>query len=151
MSTQGCCSNMVYSMDRSLRVGPISWEVFRRDFIYRFFPREKREAKVEEFINICQGGMSLLEYSLKFTKFSKYAQSLVSNPRDKMSCFVMDMSHDVVEECRSVMLHDNIDISYLMAHAQQFDETRIKRKNREFKRAKTCEGGTSMGKLEMQD
>ncbi|WMV46373.1 hypothetical protein MTR67_039758, partial [Solanum verrucosum] len=49
-----------------------------------FFPREKREANVEEFINL-QGGMSVEEYSLKFTKLSKYAPSMVADPRYEMS------------------------------------------------------------------
>ena len=32
--------------NKALRVGSISWEVFRREFLDRFFPREKREAKM---------------------------------------------------------------------------------------------------------
>ena len=71
-----------------------------------------------EFINLHQGGMSVLEYSLKFTKLSKYAQSFVSNPRDKMSSFVTGVSDDLKKECRSAMLHDNMNISHLMVHAQ---------------------------------
>ncbi len=47
--------------------GPVTWEVFKKDFLDIFFPREKREAKVVEFINLRLGGMSVLEYSLKFT------------------------------------------------------------------------------------
>ena len=43
---------------------------------------------MEEFVNIRQGGMSVQENSLKFTKLSKYAPSLVSNPRDEMSHFI---------------------------------------------------------------
>ena len=65
---------------------------------------------MEEFINLHQGGSSVLEYSFKFTNLSKYASSLVSNPRDEMNNFVMDLSDDLVEQCSSVMLHDNIDI-----------------------------------------
>ena len=45
--------------NRALRAGPISWEVFRRVLFDRSLPREKREAKVEEFINLHQGGMSV--------------------------------------------------------------------------------------------
>ena len=77
--------------NKALRVGPISWEVFRREFLDRFFLREKREAKMEEFINLLQGGMSVQEYSLKFIKFSKYASPLVSNPRYEMNRFIMDV------------------------------------------------------------
>ena len=66
-------------------MGLICWEVFRRVFHDSFFPREIREAKVEEFINLFQGGTSVVDNSLKFTKLSKYAPSLVSNTRGEMS------------------------------------------------------------------
>ena len=51
-----------------LRGGPVTWEIFRRAFLDRLYPREKREAKVEEFRNLRQGGMSVLDYSFKTTK-----------------------------------------------------------------------------------
>ena len=51
-----------------------------------------REVKVEDFINLKQGNTSVEEYSLKFSKLSKYASSLVSNPRDEMSRFVMGVA-----------------------------------------------------------
>ena len=60
----------------------MNWEIFKKGFLDRFFPREKREAKVVEFFNLRQGGMSILEHSFKLTKLSKYAPSLVSDPRD---------------------------------------------------------------------
>ena len=41
-----------------------------------------------EFINLCQGGMSVHDYSLKFIQLAKYAPYLVSNPKDEMSRFV---------------------------------------------------------------
>ena len=62
--------------NRPLRGGPVTREIFKKTFLDRFFPTEKREAKVVESINPRQGGMSVLEYSLKFTKLSKYAPSL---------------------------------------------------------------------------
>ena len=51
-----------------LRGGPVKWEIFKKDFLDRFFPTDNREAKVEEFIKISQGGVSVLYLSLKFTK-----------------------------------------------------------------------------------
>ena len=68
--------------NRPLRVGSVTLEVFKKEFLYRFFRGEKREAKVVEFINLRQGGISVLEYSLKFTQLLKYAPSFVTDPRD---------------------------------------------------------------------
>ena len=127
---------------RALRGEPISWEGFWKTFLDRFFPREKREAKVEEFINVYQGCMSVQEYSLKFVKLSKYAFSLLSNSRYEMSRFVTAVSDDLVEECHDEMLHNDMNLSLLIEHAQQVEESRLKRNNRNAKRARPYNGGT---------
>ena len=44
---------------------------------------------------------------------------MLFNPRDEMSHFMIGVSEDIVEECLTVMLHENMDISRLMVHAQQ--------------------------------
>ena len=111
----------------------MTWEMFKKAFLDRLFPKEKMEAKVVEFINIFQGGISVLEYSIKFTKLSKYAPSLVFNPRDEMSCFVTGVSDDLKKECRSAMLHDYMNFSCLIIHAQQLEETRVNKKSRDAK------------------
>ena len=41
------------------------------DFLGKYFPRERREVKVEEFINLKLGNISVEEYSLKFTRLSR--------------------------------------------------------------------------------
>ena len=50
--------------NKPLRGGLVTWEIFKKAFIDRFFPREKSELKVVEFINLRQGGMILLAYYL---------------------------------------------------------------------------------------
>ena len=74
---------------------PVRWELFKIAFLERFFPREIREAKVKEFINLQQGSMTVKEYSLKFVKLSRYTTSLVSNSRDKMSRFLTWIVEDL--------------------------------------------------------
>ena len=67
--------------------------MFKKAFLDLLFHREKREAKLVDLINLHHGGMSVLEYSLKFTKLSKYATSLVSDPRYEMNRYVMGVSN----------------------------------------------------------
>ena len=62
--------------------GPIEWEKFKEAFLGKYFPHEKREVKVEDFINIKKDIMSAKEYSLKFSMLSRYTPSLVSNLKD---------------------------------------------------------------------
>ena len=44
-----------------LRGGPMTWKVIEKAFLDRFFPKEKREDKLLDFINLRQGCMSVLE------------------------------------------------------------------------------------------
>ena len=129
------------SDNRSLRDELVTWDVFKEAFIDRFFLMEKREAKVVEFINLRQGGISVLEYSLKFTQLLKYAPSFVTDPRDEMNRFVMGVSDDLQEECHSAMLHDNMNISRLMVHALQVEESRAKGKSKDTKKERSFDGG----------
>ena len=96
----------------------MTWEVFKKAFLDELFPREKREAKVNEFIKLRQGDMSVLEYSLKFTQLSKYYPSLVCDPSDEMNRFVTRVLENMQEECHSAILHDNMNIYRLVVHAQ---------------------------------
>ena len=84
---------------------------------------EKREAKVEDFINRHHRGMSVKENSLKFIQHSKYAFYLVSNNRDEIIRYVMDLSEELEEECGTIMLHENMDLSRLMVHEKQVEES----------------------------
>ena len=73
---------------RSLGGVPITWELFKTTFFERFFPRKMWEAKVEEFINLTQGSMTVREYSLMFMKLSRHATSRVSNGINEISRFL---------------------------------------------------------------
>ncbi|XP_069150012.1 uncharacterized protein [Solanum lycopersicum] len=135
--------------NRDFRAGPISWEVFWKEFLDSFFPRDKNREKGGQLINLHQGGMSFQEYFLKFIKLSMYSSSLVTNLRDEMSHFVMGVSDDHVEECRVAMLHNDMDLYRLMVHDQQVEESRLKSINRDAKRGRPYDEGTSKGKFEI--
>lgn len=81
-----------WRVERPLERGLVDWEEFKEAFLYRFFSLEWREKNMVEFMNLRQGGMSVQEYSLKFTQLSKYTPTMVANPRARMNRFVMGVS-----------------------------------------------------------
>ncbi|WMV33349.1 hypothetical protein MTR67_026734 [Solanum verrucosum] len=63
----------------------MTWECFTRAFLDKFFPRELRMAKAQEFMNLRQRSMSIQEYGLMFSQLSRYDLHMVDNPTAKMS------------------------------------------------------------------
>ena len=88
---------------------------------------------MEEFINLKQGNMSLEDYSLKFSTFSRYASSLVSNPRYEMSHFVKGVADLVMEKCRTAIIHDDMTLCRLMLYAQSIEESKLRKMARSLK------------------
>ena len=105
-----------------------------------------KEAKVEEFINLKQGSMPIRENSLKFVKLYRIVTSIVSNNRDETSRFLTGISGDLEKECRTVMLHNSIDLSRLMVYVQQVKDRKRKRGVSEVRRPKPSDqAGPSYG------
>ena len=116
-------------------MGPIEWEELKEAFLGKYFPRERRKDKVEEFINLKQKNMSVEEYSLKFSMLSRYAPSLVSNARDEISFLVTGVADIVREECRTTILHDDMTLDRLKVYSQSIEESKHMRMARSFKRS----------------
>lgn len=55
-------------------------DTFKSTYLDMSFPMELREAKLEEFIILKEGKLSIKEYSLNFSLFYKYAPTFVENP-----------------------------------------------------------------------
>ncbi|WMV08920.1 hypothetical protein MTR67_002305 [Solanum verrucosum] len=62
-------------------VAPLTCDCFTGAFLDRFFLREWREAKAQEFMNLKQGSMTVTKYGYKFTQLFRYASHMVANSR----------------------------------------------------------------------
>ena len=107
-----------WKYNRLVESCPIELEEFKEAFLGKCSPRERREVKIDEFINLKKDNMNVEEYSLKFTMFSRYAPFLLSNPGDEMSKFVTTVADLVKEECRTTMLHDDMTLYRLIVYTQ---------------------------------
>ena len=96
----------------------MTWQLFEDAFLDKFFLLEMREAKIEEFMNLRQGSMTVKEYCLKFNQLAKYAPDLIFDTRASMSKLVIGVSGLILKECRTAMLHRDMDLARLMMYAQ---------------------------------
>lgn len=65
----------------------ITWSVFRAAFDSQYYPLAYQNMKIEEFLQLEQGVMTVLEYEKKFNELSKYCTLLVENERKKCQLF----------------------------------------------------------------
>ncbi|XP_034208114.1 uncharacterized protein LOC117621659 [Prunus dulcis] len=57
----------------------ITWPVFRAAFDSQYYPQAYQNLKMEEFLQLEQGSMTVLEYEKKFNELSKYCIPLVED------------------------------------------------------------------------
>jgi len=50
----------------------VTWAVFRREFLNRYFPEDVRGKKEIRFLELKQGDMSVTEYATKFIELAKF-------------------------------------------------------------------------------
>lgn len=94
------------------------WEAFSNSFLDHFFPQELREAKIEDFVNLKKGRVTIKEYALKFHQLSKCALNLVDNMRERMRKFSSVLNQDLILENKTTLLIKDMDISRLTIHMQ---------------------------------
>jgi hypothetical protein len=78
----------------------ITWEIFKNEFNLHFFPRVVQEAKAREFLDLVQGGMSVIEYAAKFLQLSQFDMYLIPNEEKKAKKFeqVYELSYSNYDE-----------------------------------------------------
>ncbi|XP_058784303.1 uncharacterized protein LOC131659079 [Vicia villosa] len=50
----------------------VTWNVFRREFLRKYYPEDVRSKKEIEFLELTQGNKSVTEYAAKFTELIKF-------------------------------------------------------------------------------
>ncbi|MCI34829.1 hypothetical protein A2U01_0056050, partial [Trifolium medium] len=51
----------------------INWEMFKREFLMKYFPADVRNRKVVEFMELKQGNMFVVEYAAKFESLCAFS------------------------------------------------------------------------------
>ena len=65
----------------------MAWGEFRELFMGKFFPVSARHAKAQEFLELKQGNMTVLEYVAKFTELACFGDDYVATYMAKVRKF----------------------------------------------------------------
>ena len=65
----------------------LTWAYFRREFEEKYYSRTLREKKWTKFMNLKQGGITVVEYEQKFSELSKFAPIVVATDADRCKKF----------------------------------------------------------------
>ena len=64
----------------------ITWAVFRREFLRRYFPEDVRGKKEIEFLELKQGDMSITKYAAKFVELAKFYPHYAAETAEFSKC-----------------------------------------------------------------
>ncbi|CAJ2646737.1 unnamed protein product [Trifolium pratense] len=71
-----------------MRIGGvvITWEMFKGEFLRKYFPADIRNKKVVEFMELKQGNMSVAEYSVKFEELCAFSPHYNTVDAEEAKC-----------------------------------------------------------------
>ncbi|KAA0051440.1 ty3-gypsy retrotransposon protein [Cucumis melo var. makuwa] len=93
--------------ERMLRgdVSKITWDQFKKNFYAKFFSANVKHAKLQEFLNLEQGDMTVEQYDAKFDMLSHFAPDVVRDEAARTEKFVraLDLSlHERADSSKAV-------------------------------------------------
>ena len=81
-------------------VTTLSWEGFRDLFSQKYYNVAVRAAKVNEFVSLVQGNMTVTEYALKFDRLAKFAPDLVPTDAARQDRFIRGLNAMIARDVR---------------------------------------------------
>ncbi|XP_070045376.1 uncharacterized protein [Nicotiana tomentosiformis] len=107
-----------------LRDIAVLWENFSDAFLDQYLPQEIRQARVDHFLALKQGNMSVREYSQRLDSLARYAPSIVATMQERVHKFIAGLALELTEACATATLQDSMDISRIQAFAQNIEKGR---------------------------
>ena len=65
----------------------MTWAEFQEMFMGKYFPDTARHAKAQEFLELKQGAMSVMDYDARFTELTRFADDYVATDMAKVRRF----------------------------------------------------------------
>ena len=81
-------SQVWWNWDKTSRdLEAMTWAEFHGVFMSKYFPATARHAKAQEFLELRQGTMTVMEYMARFTELARFGDDYVATDMDKVRRF----------------------------------------------------------------
>ncbi|XP_070015007.1 uncharacterized protein [Nicotiana sylvestris] len=97
---------------------PAEWEDFPKALLAHYLPREVWEARLDQFLSLKQGDMSVRDYSHKFNSFGRYAPDIILTMRARVHHYMDGLGDYLIRDHRVASLSDDVDISHIQAFSR---------------------------------
>ena len=84
----------------------MTWAEFQELFMGKYFPETARHAKTQEFLELKQGAMTVMEYGARFTELARYADDYVATDLAKVRRFENGLKLSIRGKIVSLRLQD---------------------------------------------
>ncbi|XP_039688531.1 uncharacterized protein [Medicago truncatula] len=71
----------------------VTWAVFRREFLNKYFPEDVRGKKEIEFLELKQGDMLVTKYAARFVELAKFYPHYTAETVEFSKCIKLRMGH----------------------------------------------------------
>ncbi|XP_057981306.1 uncharacterized protein LOC131166752 [Malania oleifera] len=99
----------------------MTWNQFKDVFFDRYFPATIRGVKVEEFLNLTKGHLTIQQYTTKFTELSCFAPYIIPDEAKKVRKFERGLRQEIYEQ---VAVLNERDFSELVGKATVAEASR---------------------------
>ena len=84
----------------------VTWEVFKRVFLEKYFPEDVRNKKEMEFLELNQGNMTVAEYAAMFEELVRYFPQYQGRDGESSKC--VKFMNDLRPEVKQVVNYQGI-------------------------------------------
>ncbi|XP_034207089.1 uncharacterized protein LOC117620937 [Prunus dulcis] len=126
----------------------ITWPVFRAFFDSQYYPQAYHNMKMEEFLQLEQGSMTVLEYEKKFNELSKYCLPLVEDESKKCQLFTRGLKasiRNIVISQRLTNFGDLVMSASLIESSQLMVRARGEPRRRQYETGGPSQGSSKRG------
>ena len=125
----------------------MTWEEFHELFMGKYFPTTTRHAKAQEFLELKQGAMTVIEYVARFTELAHFADDYVATNLAKVKRFENGLRLSIRGRIVGLFLQDmDSMVGTAMTIEREMDDAQSTRDASVSGKRKESESSSSLGK-----